>query len=76
MNYPDPDDVDRSLIFEDVHEFIKKARYQYDLMQISTCMLAQALSIAKTCLNNEDFDKFAKYVYENRQRVKPYPIND
>ncbi len=76
MSYHDPEDVNMKFIYEDVNEFIQKASYQYDPMQISTCMLAQALSIAKTCLEPEDFEKFIKYVFNNRNRVKPYEHKD
>ena len=65
-------DPDMKLIFEDVNEFITKASYQYDPMQISTCMLAQSLSLAKTYLEPEDFDKFCNYVFKNTHRVKKF----
>lgn len=66
------DNNDMKLITEDVSEFITKASYQYDPMQISTCMLAQSLSLAKTCLEPEDFIKFCDYVFKNTHRVKKF----
>lgn len=62
---------DMKFISEDVAEFIQKASYQYDPMQISTAMLAQSLSLAKTVLEEEDFQKFCKYVFDNVHRVRP-----
>jgi len=63
-------DPDMKLVSEDVAEFIQKACYQYEPMQISTCMLAQSLSLAKTYLEPEDFVKFCDYVFKNVHRVK------
>lgn len=70
------DDNDMKLITEDVYEFIQKASYQYDPMQISTCMLAQALSLAKTYLEPHDFVKFCDYVFKNTHRVKPFESHE
>ena len=64
-------ETDMKFISEDVAEFIQKASYQYDPMQISTAMLAQSLSLAKTVLEEEDFQKFCKYVFDNVHRVRP-----
>lgn len=66
------DDNDMKFIIEDVAEFITKASYQYDPMQISTCMLAQSLSLAKTYLEPDDFVKFCEYVFKNTHRVKKF----
>lgn len=66
------DDNDMKFITEDVAEFIQKASYQYDPMQISTCMLAQALSLAKTYLEPKDFNIFCEYVFKNTHRVKKF----
>lgn len=68
-------DPDMTLIYEDVAEFIQKASYQYDPMQIATCMLAQSLSLSKAVLAEEDFKKFCDYVLRNTHKVKPFDIN-
>lgn len=66
------DDPDMRLVSEDVAEFIQKALYQYEPLQISTSMLAQSLSLAKTYLDPEDFVKFCDYVFKNTHRVKRF----
>ena len=74
MEYDDESDM--KYIVQDVTEFIQKASYQYDPMQIATAMLAQSLSLTKTMLSEEDFQKYVSFVYSNMHRVKPYVFNE
>ena len=45
---------------------------EYDSMEIAAVMIAQAMSLYKTCMNEEDYQKMIKSIYDQRNQVKTF----
>ncbi len=44
----------------------------YDAMEIAGVMVTQGLSLYKTCMNEEDYQKMVKNIYDRRNEVKTF----
>jgi hypothetical protein len=44
----------------------------YDAMEVAAIMAAQALSLYKTCMSEEDYQKMVESIYDNRNEVKTF----
>lgn len=44
----------------------------YDPMAIAGVMMAQALSMYKTCLSDDDFHKMVDFISSNRENIKTF----
>ena len=45
---------------------------EYDVMEIAAVMSTQALSLYKTCMSDEDYQRMVETVYNNRNEVKTF----
>ena len=45
---------------------------EYDAMEIAAIMATQALSLYKTCMKEEDYQKMVKSIYDQRNEVKTF----
>lgn len=69
------DDLSR-LAGEDVAEFIKKALYQHEPLLLASFLVINGLAMFKGSLDPEDYNKFCKKVYEDRNRIKEFNLNE
>ncbi len=44
----------------------------YDAMEIAAIMVTQALSLYRTCMNEEDYQRMTKSIYDSRHEVKTF----
>lgn len=44
----------------------------YDAMEIAAVMATQALSLYRTCMSEEDYQRMVKSIYESRHEVKTF----
>lgn len=44
----------------------------YDAMAIAAVMATQAMSLYRTCMNEEDYQRMAKSIYDQRDQVKTF----
>ena len=52
-----------------VHETVMEQGYE--AMEVAAVVIAQGLSIYKTILDDEDYEKMVKSIYQSRALVKP-----
>jgi hypothetical protein len=45
---------------------------EYDVMEIAGIMTTQALSLYRTALSEEDYQKMIQMIYDNRDEVKTF----
>ena len=45
---------------------------EYDVMEIAAVMSTQALSLYKTCMSDEDYQRMVETGYNNRNEVKTF----
>lgn len=45
---------------------------EYDAMEVAAIMSTLALSLYKTCMSEEDYQRMAKSIYDNRDKVKTF----
>jgi hypothetical protein len=45
---------------------------EYDAMEAAAIMSTLALSLYKTCMSEEDYQRMAKSIYDNRNNVKTF----
>lgn len=44
----------------------------YDAMAIAAVMATQAMSLYRTCMSEEDYQRMAKSIYDQRDQVKTF----
>lgn len=44
----------------------------YDAMEIAGVMITQGLSLYRTCMNEENYQKMVKTIYDSRNDVKTF----
>ena len=44
----------------------------YDAMEVAAIMSTLALSLYKTCMSDEDYQRMAKNIYDQRDQVKTF----
>jgi hypothetical protein len=45
---------------------------EYDAMEIAAIMAAQAFSLYRTCMSEEDYQRMTQTIYNNRNEVKTF----
>jgi hypothetical protein len=45
---------------------------EYDATEVAAIMITQALSLYRSCMNEEDYQRMVKSIYENRNNVKTF----
>ncbi len=45
---------------------------EYDAMEIAGVMVTQGLSLYKTCMDEESYQKMVKTIYDHRNEVKTF----
>ena len=45
---------------------------EYDAMEIAGIMAIQALSLYRTCMSEEDYQRMVKSIYDQRDQVKTF----
>lgn len=45
---------------------------EYDAMEAAAIMSTLALSLYKTCMSEEDYQRMVKSIYDNRDKVKTF----
>lgn len=45
---------------------------EYSAMEIAAIMATQALSLYRTCMNEEDYQRMVKSIYDQRNEVKTF----
>ena len=45
---------------------------EYDAMEIAAIMATQALSLYRTCMTEEDYQKIVKSIYDKRNQVQTF----
>jgi len=65
-------DKDLERMYQEYLDFNGKQIEQYDTLSVAAVMMAQALSIYKTVLSEEDFDDIVDTMSDNREQVKKF----
>lgn len=45
---------------------------EYNAMEVAAIMTTQALSLYRSCMSEEDYQKMAKSIYDNRNNVQTF----
>ena len=45
---------------------------EYDAMEIAAVMVTQALSLYRSCMSEEDYQRMVKSIYDQRNQVKTF----
>lgn len=45
---------------------------EYDAIEIAAVMVTQGLSLYRTCMDEEDYQKIVKNIYDRRNEVKTF----
>jgi len=45
---------------------------EYDAIEIAAVMVTQALSLYRTCMSEEDYQRMVKSIYDQRDKVKTF----
>jgi hypothetical protein len=45
---------------------------EYDSMEVAAVMAAISMSLYKTCMNEEDYQRIVKSIYDQRDQVKTF----
>ncbi len=45
---------------------------EYDSMEVAAVMAAISMSLYKTCMNEEDYQRIVKSIYDQRNQVKTF----
>ncbi len=45
---------------------------EYDALEIAAVMITQGLSLYRTCMNEEDYEKIVKSIYDKRNQVRTF----
>jgi hypothetical protein len=64
------EDNELEVLYQKFWEFVSKQMYDYDPMAIAGVMSAQAMTIYKTTMSEENFERIAESIYESRTQVK------
>jgi hypothetical protein len=65
-------DKDLENMYQEYLDFNGKMIEQYDALSVAAVMMAQALSIYKTVLSEEDFDNIVDTMSDTRENVKKF----
>jgi hypothetical protein len=65
-------DKDLERMYQEYLDFNTKQIEQYDTLSVAAVMMAQALSIYKTVLSEEDFDDIVDTMSDSRDNVKKF----
>ena len=72
MNLTDNDHHSTEDLYAKYLQFTGIMLEEYDAMEIAAIMATQALSLYKTCMSEEDYQRMTKSIYDQRNEVKTF----
>jgi hypothetical protein len=65
-------DVSTNELYAKYLQFTNLMLEDYDAMQIAAIMTIQGLSLYRTCMKEEDYQKMVKSIYDRRDEVNTF----